>query len=258
MSFVSSLVGGILGSSAANNASQAEQQGAQQAQQTIQQNQTAANQAQTNALGTITAAETPYQTVGATAAGGLNTLLQNGFQAPTLAQAEQTPGYQFNLQTGTNAIDENAAATGELMSGNTGVALQQFGQGLAQNTYQQAYQNALNSYMANYQTLAGGTQLGESSTGQLAGANLTTAGNTANIDLTSAQAIAQQQNNAAAARASGYLGSANAWSNAAGGMAAGLTSLPGVGAGLSMLGGGGGGGFGPYGSQAGYEGAMGY
>jgi len=225
MSFVSSIVGGLLGAGAAGSAASAEQKGAQQAQSTLQTNQTNANQAQTTALGNVTAAEQPYQTVGSTAAGGLNKLLSTGFTAPTLEQAEATPGYQFQLQQGTQAIDENAAANGALMTGNTGTALQKYGQNLAQGAYQQTYQNALNSYMANYNTLAGGTQLGESSTGQLAGANLTTAGNTANIDLTSAQRIAQQQNNAAAARAQGILGQAAGYSTALGGATSGIGSV---------------------------------
>jgi ElaB/YqjD/DUF883 family membrane-anchored ribosome-binding protein len=234
MSFVSSLVGGILGSNAVNDAANAEVQGAQQAQKVSQTNQTNANAAQQTALTNVTAAEQPYQALGQTSANSLADLVNKGFSAPTLQQAEQTPGYEFNLQQGTQAIDENAAANGTLMSGNTGVALEQFGQGLAQNTYQQAYNNALNAYMANYQSLQGATNTGLSSTGQLAGANLQTAGNTANIDLTAAQQQMQQINNAAAARASGYLGSANVWSNAVGGM------MPSVGDVAQGLSGGGG------------------
>ena len=207
-----SIVNGIQQRNAAQSAAKALEQGAEKAQQTAETNQTNANQAQQTALGNITVANQPYQTVGSTAAGGLNTLLQNGFQAPTLAQAEQTPGYQFQLQQGTNAINENAAATGTLLTGKTGTALEQYGQNLAQGAYRQTYQDALNSYMANYNTLQGGANLGLSSTGQLGQANLTTAGNTANIDLTSAQAIEQQQNNYAAAQAGGSLGSAAAWS----------------------------------------------
>lgn len=225
MSFVSSIVGGILGSNAANDAANAEVKGAQQAQKTIETNQTSANQAQQTALGTVTAAEQPYQTLGSTSAGNLNKLLQTGFTAPTLEQAEATPGYKFNLEQGTQAIDENAAANGTLLSGNTGVALQKFGQGLATNTYQQAYQNALDAYMANYSTLQGGTNTGLSSTGQLTNANLTTAGNTANIDMRSGQEVAQQQNNAALARASGYLNSAAAINSAIGGVAGGVGNM---------------------------------
>ena len=160
MSIVSSLVGGILGSSAANNASQAEQTGAKQAQTLEQQNQAAAQTSQATATAQNQQAEQPYQQLGQTSANNLQSLLSKGFQAPTLAQAQQTPGYQFTLGQGTQAINENAAATGNLMSGNTGTALENYGQGLAWTTYQQDYQNALNTYMANYQSLQGGTNTG--------------------------------------------------------------------------------------------------
>lgn len=225
MSFVSNIVGGILGANAAGKASNAEAQGAQQAQALEKQNQTNALTAQGTALSNVTAAEQPYQSLGSTSANHLASLLQGGFTAPTLAEAEATPGYQFTLQQGTKAINENAAANGTLMSGNTGKALTDYGQNLAQTTYNQDYQNALNTYMANYQSLLGGTQTGLSSTGQLTGANLTTAGNTANIDLTAAQQQAQQINNAAAARASGYLGKAAGYSSAIGGVAGGFGNI---------------------------------
>src|SRR5271163_4920796 len=130
MSFISGIAGGLLSANAAGNAASAEEQGAQQAQSTISSNQ--ANAAQQTALTNVTGAEQPYQTLGSTSANGLNSLLSTGFQAPTLAQAEQTPGYQFQLQQGTQAIDQNAAANGTLMSGNTGVALENYGQNLAQ------------------------------------------------------------------------------------------------------------------------------
>jgi hypothetical protein len=228
MSFVSDIVGGILGAHAANNAANAGVKGAQQAQALEKQNQDAALAAQQTALGNVTTAEQPYQALGSTSANHLSDLVSQGFTAPTLAQAEQTPGFQFNLQTGTNAINENAAATGNLMSGNTGVALQKYGQGLAENTYQQDYQNALNTYMANYQSLLGGTNAGLTSTGQLTGANLDVAGNTANINMTGGLQQAAQINNAAAARASGYLGAAKGYGQMAAGIAEGAGGLLGL------------------------------
>lgn len=235
MSFVSSLVGGILGSSAASDAAKVEAEAAKKAQDLEQQKAQAALDFQNNVWSGTQAAEQPYQNLGSTSANSLAALLKQGFKAPTLAEAEQTPGFQFRLQQGTQAIDENAAATGSLMSGNTGVALQNYGQGLAESAYQQDYQNALNTYMSNYQSLMGGTGAGLTSTGQLGQFGQEAANTTANINMMTAQQQAQQINNAAAARASGYLGSANAWSNAAGGMAGGLMSfLPG-GGGLSDL-----------------------
>jgi hypothetical protein len=223
MSFVSSIVGGILGSNAAGNAADAGVTGAQKAQGLELQNQTAANAAQQTALGNVTAANQPYQSLGSTSASSLNNLLQKGFQAPTLAQAQATPGYQFQLQQGTQAIDENAAANGTLMTGNTGTALQNYGQNLAQGAYQQTYNNALNSYMTNYQTLQGGTNTGLSSTGQLDQANMGTASNTASIDMQGGQQQAQQINNAAAARASGYMAQNQAIQGMIGGLSGGFS-----------------------------------
>jgi len=224
MSFVSGIVGGILGSNAASTASNQLVQGAQQAQQVSQQNQTAALGAQQTALGNVTAAEQPYQTVGSTGANALNNYIQNGFTAPTLAQAEATPGYQFELQQGTQAINENAAATGNLMSGTTGTALENYGQDLASTNYQQAYNNALNSYMANVNTAQSGANLGLSSTNQLANANLGVAAMTTSTDLTAAQQQMEQLNNAAAARAQGTLGSEAGISSAISAGAGGLES----------------------------------
>ena len=219
MSFISNIVGGILGANAAGQAANAGVTGAQQAQSLEKTNQTAANQAQTTALSNITNAEQPYQSVGSTGANALNKYISNGFTAPDPNAVANTPEYQFALKQGTQAIDQNAAANGTLLTGNTGTALENYGQGLASQQYQQAYNNALNAYQTNVNTASTGTNLGLSSTGQLEQGNLTTAGNTANIDLTSGQQQAQQINNAAAARASGYLGQAKGYGQMAGGIA---------------------------------------
>lgn len=219
MGFVSNIVGGILGANAASNASSAEVQGAQTAQNLEQQNQQQAEKFQTGVWTGTQQAEQPYQAVGATGANNLANIINTPFQAPTAAQAEATPGYQFNLEQGTRAIDENAAANGTLMTGQTGTALEQYGQGLASNYYQQAYNNALNTYMTNYGTAMGGAQLGLSSTGQLASAGQAAAGGMTNLALTGGAQQAQQVNNAAAARASGYLGEAAGYGEMAGGIA---------------------------------------
>jgi hypothetical protein len=219
MSFVSSLVGGILGSNAADNASQDLQQGAHQAQQVEANNQKNAQDFQTGVWSGTQTAEQPYQSVGSTSANALQSLLGKGFQQPTLQDLEKTPGYQFQLQQGTRAIDENAAANGTLLSGNTGTALQSYGQGLAQTAYQNDFQNALSTYMANLQGDTAGTGVGLTSTGQLAQAGQAAASNITGLDLRSSEDQALQLNNAAAARAGGALGSAAAWGTAAGGMA---------------------------------------
>lgn len=227
MSFVSSLVGGIMGSGAADQAAAVESQAATKAQNLEEAKAQSALDFQNNIWSGTQANFNPYLSLGSTSANNLSALLQGGFHAPSLAEAEATPGYQFQLEQGTNAINQNAAATGTLMSGNTGAALQRYGQGLASTSYQQIYNNALQSYLANLQGLTTGTGFGERAAGELGSFGQAAAGNTAGINMRTAEDQAQQINNAAAARASGYLGSANAWSNAAGGMAGGLASLAG-------------------------------
>lgn len=51
------------------------------------------------------------------------------------ARVASTPGYQFQLDQGTKAIERQGAAAGMLGSGNTLTALTNYGQGLAQNFY---------------------------------------------------------------------------------------------------------------------------
>lgn len=225
MSFVSDIAGGLLGASAAKNAASAERQGAENAQKLEKVNQTDAQDFQKGVWSGTQTAEQPYQQVGQTSANNLNNLLSKGFTAPTLQDAENTPGYQFQLEQGTRAINQNAAADGTLMSGKTGTALENYGQNLAQTAYQQDYSNALSTYNANYQSLLGGTQTGLSSTSQLGQFGQDASQNMTNIDLTGGEQQAQQINNAAAARASGYLGAAAGFGKALGGVAGGFANM---------------------------------
>lgn len=83
------------------------------------------------------AAFSPYNVAGTGATNSLGSRLAAGFQPGDLTK---DPGYQFNLDQGTKAIDRSAAARGSLFSGATAKELQQFGQGLADNTYNKAYE----------------------------------------------------------------------------------------------------------------------
>ena len=55
----------------------------------------------------------------------------------------QDPGYQFRLDQGMKAIQQSAAAKGGLLSGAMLKGTQRFGQGLASQEYQNAYQRSL-------------------------------------------------------------------------------------------------------------------
>jgi hypothetical protein len=70
-----------------------------------------------------------------------------GSPAQIQKQLEATPGYQFTLGQGLQAIDRGAASRGLTTSGNTIAAEQKYGAGLADQTYQQYVQN-LQPYLA--------------------------------------------------------------------------------------------------------------
>ena len=74
-----------------------------------------------------------YRSLGTDAVGQFRNMLgmgEDGTYDPELAQRslEQSPGFQFGLKTGQQAIESSAAAAGGLMSGATGKNLMRFGQ----------------------------------------------------------------------------------------------------------------------------------
>lgn len=72
-----------------------------------------------------------------------------------LKTLEATPGYQFQLQQGNNAITAADAASGKTASGNEAIDLAKFNQGLAGTTYQN-YVNNLQPYLGLAQNSAAG------------------------------------------------------------------------------------------------------
>lgn len=105
----------------------------------------------------------------------------------TAAQYQQSPGYQFQLNQGLGAINNTASARGGVNSGNTLKSLTQYGTGLANQDYQQAYTNyvnAQNQQFGQLQTLAGSGQNAAANLGALGsqvgssiGSNIIGAGN---------------------------------------------------------------------------------
>jgi hypothetical protein len=228
-SLIGSAIGGIgsiiSGNTQANAAENAQQLQAQEQQNALNQQASEWNQTQAN--------EQPFLQAGQGAAQQLSSLMQPGgslsqpwtgtFQAPTAAQAAAMPGYQFQLQQGTQALQNSAAGQGALNTGATGAALEQYGQGLASTDYQQDYNNALTQYQTAYNTfqqnqanqynrLAGIAGFGQQSAGQLGQQGQQMASNVGNIDLTGGAQQGANINLAGAANASGYVGATNALS----------------------------------------------
>lgn len=93
---------------------------------------------------------------------------------------QNSPGYQFQLQQGTKAMNQSLGAQGNLFSGQALKAAQTFGQGLADQTYNDAYNRYLQTNQQTYNQLNG-----VSGSGQNAAANLGAVGqNYANTQTT--------------------------------------------------------------------------
>lgn len=219
MSFIGDIVGGIMGANAAGDAANVESQSAKQAQDLIAKQQQDALDFQKGVWSGTQENQQPFLDVGQKGANQLSSFLDTPFVAPTLDQVRATPGYQFQQEQGIDALDKSAAAKGNLFSGTQNTDLLKFGTGLADSTYGEAYNRAMTEHMNQFGILSGTAQLGANTASNLANEGNTAAGNVSNVDLTGADMQAKQINNAAAARASGYLGTANAWSNMAGGLA---------------------------------------
>lgn len=201
------------------------------------------------ATGSYTAGLQPFLNNVQTANQGTSALADllglNGPQgnANATKQLQNTPGYQFTLDQGTQNLLRNQAATGQLASGATNVDLQNFGQQTATAAAYQPYLEALKSYLPYSTQSAGG--VGTLYSG-LAGLQSNT-GNTlgslaygANTSMGNATANADLANNAAAANQFGALKSGLgllAQGGGFSGLGSGLGSLAsGIGSGISSLG----------------------
>jgi hypothetical protein len=122
-----------------------------------------------------------------------------------MSQFQADPGYAFRLSEGMKALDRTAAQRGGLLSGATLKGAQRYGQDLASQEYQNAfnrYQIERNAQLNPLQSLAG---VGQSATNTLTGA----AGQMG-------QNYATGYGNIGQARASGYVGGTNALTSALG------------------------------------------
>ena len=117
----------------------------------------------------------------------------------SMAQFQADPGYGFRMSEGMKALERSAAARGGLLSGATLKGIQRFGQDLGS----QEYQNAFNRYQAERQARLAPLQ-------SLAGVGQTTAQQIGEAGMRTAANVGETLTSGAAARASGYVGGANA------------------------------------------------
>ena len=203
--------GAVLGTVASGKASQAQQSAANRATDVAAQTADQQVALQREIFEKQTELQAPFREAGLAGQNRLMELLGIGGTAGApgygkYATAEFSadkfktdPGYAFRMSEGMKALERSAAARGGLLSGATLKGTQRYGQDLAS----QEYQNAFNRYQAErtgtlnpYQALAGVAQSSANTLGQQAGAY----GN----------AMASNIIGSGNAQASGYMGGANA------------------------------------------------
>jgi hypothetical protein len=198
-----SIIGGLFGSSAAKKASKAQLQAAREAMALQERmfNQQIALQEPFRQAGLTTQAELLRQfgLGGDAASQGYGNMLRD-FSAEDF-QAD--PGYAFRLQEGLKGMDRQAAARGGLISGGALKAAQRYGQEMGSQEYQNAYNRYNQNRGTRYNMLTGQQAVGQGAAntqGQAAG----------NYGQQAGETLMNMGN----ARASGYMGQANAFSNA--------------------------------------------
>lgn len=170
MSAVGNVVGDVIG-----GITGAKQQG-EAAQSAAQTQAASAGQAvdeQRRQFDAIVQMMSPYLQAGTSALGQQQNLLGLGgadSQQQAINQLQQSPIYTSMLQSGQNALLQNASATGGLRGGNTQAALAQLSPNILSQVYQQQLAN-----------LGGLSQLGQSSAGLQANAGQASAANIGNL-----------------------------------------------------------------------------
>jgi hypothetical protein len=154
-----------------------------------------------------------------------------------------TPGYQFQLQQGENAVNNAQSASGLNVSGAQQKAMASYVTGLADTTYNQQFQNQLNAYTSSY-----GNALNAFNTNYNVAANqynrysglaqqgLTAGQSLAQAATGTAQAQGQAIMGAGQAQAAGTVGSANALAGAVNGIGSGYLTSQVLGSGNALTG----------------------
>ena len=205
----SSLFGSEASSDAANTAAQASGQAsdASIAEQRRQYDQSRTDQA-------------PYLAAGTGAVNRLGAGVgyggEFGAATPFNFQYREDPGYGFRMSEGMKALDRSAASRGGLLSGATMKGAERYGQDLASQEYNNAFNRYVTGFNANtgernalYNRLAGVAGTGQTTAGQLASQGANMASNVGNAYMTSAANTGNAAMAAAGQRQSAFGGAAN-------------------------------------------------
>lgn len=140
---------------------------------------------------------------------GLSNLLRTPFSFDA-SNLENTPGYQFTLQQGLKSLNNQNSAQGLGLSGAQQKGLLQYATGLANQTYGDQYNRALQQFTTNYGLAS--DQAGRLAS--LAGLGQNAAAGVGNAGMGSANSISGLLGQGASALGSGGIGAANARASA--------------------------------------------
>lgn len=146
----------------------------------------------------------PWRQAGITALNKL-TPLATEYTPFGMDQFQQDPGYAFRLSEGQKALERSAAARAGLQSGSALKAAARFGQDYGSQEYTNAFNRYQTERAARLQPLQSLAGVGQTTAAQLGQSGQQMAGN-----------VGELMTSGAAARASGYVGGANALSSALG------------------------------------------
>lgn len=246
----SAIASGVIGSKSAHSAADKQSEAAKDVEHLA--TDSAATAADTVDAATIKANEkyaalpdevkqllAPYLDLGTSGAKGLKDLLGPGGDldkqfAFTPGDLTKTPGYQFTLSQGMEAIKRAASAQGKSLGGGTLKSLAKYGEGVASTTYGDEFKRALDTFTTNRDTsklklgaLLDTTNIGQRSAGELvdttqaselgqAGNLLSAARYRGDTGLRAADIASGARSSSAAAQAAGDVGAANAWTSSLG------------------------------------------
>jgi hypothetical protein len=151
--------------------------------------------------------QAPWLTSGTAALSKLSDM--PSFQAPG-NDFTTDPGYQFRVSEGNKAIERSAAARGSVANPATQKALDRFNQDTASQEYGNIYARRFGEYNNTLSQLQSRAGIGQTTATNLGTAGQNTANSVSNTLMNSANQQGQDAQNAGAARASGYVGGANA------------------------------------------------
>lgn len=129
-----------------------------------------ANQVQADIYGKNQTMEQPWQQAGMNGLATLQSSMPDLTRQFTANDYHQSPGFQFQLDQGNQAIQRSAAAKGLLGSTGTLKSLDSYSQGLANQDFQQAVNNFTNNQQQRFGMLSGLTNYGQEANRQLSGA----------------------------------------------------------------------------------------